>query len=417
MKELEKFIEEYRTFIVSDEWQKWMNENKDRIAYYSNLFKLENLDKLTDDIFIEIFKNSWAASFWKRKDYKAEQILKENGGIDKIKNAFKDLFYANNPLSQRYDEFRRQIKGLGASFITEIMAFEDPDKYCIWNLKPKKVLPLLKLDYLLPARVFRSQLTGEDYQKCIDALSKIREALKVIMENPNFINVDEFIFFIFLNRKKFGLEEEAEVFNEENINEPDETLAELKSYKEEKHVIVSDLDEDIDDSIPTVDKETRLHTKAQYLLVEIGNLLGYDTYVPPEDFNKKINGITLGEKVIMKDIPPFTNPRLIDKVKHIDVIWFREEFPEFCFEVEDSTDVTKGLLRLYQIRQLNAKLIIVGPKDRLRKFEKEINNDPFYFIKDKYRFISYEELENFFKTTVNFVNMKNKLFFDENSKS
>ena len=151
--------------------------------------------------------------------------------------------------------------------------------------------------------------------------------------------------------------------------------------------------------------------------MEIANLLGYDTYVPPEDFNKKINGITLGEKVIMKDIPPFTNPRLIDKVKHIDVIWFREEFPEFCFEVEDSTDVTKGLLRLYQIRQLNAKLIIVGPKDRLRKFEKEINNDPFYFIKDKYRFISYEELENFFKTTVNFVNMKNKLFFDENSKS
>jgi hypothetical protein len=186
MKELEKFVEEFKTFIISDEWQNYRNERKDRIAYFSNLFKLENLDKLTGDIFIEIFKNSWAASFWKRKDYKAEQILKENGGINKIKNAFKDLFYANKPLSQRYDEFRRQIKGLGDSFITEIMVFVDPDKYCIWNFKVKKVLTLLKLDYLLPARVFKYSLTGDDYQKCIDALSKIREYLKVINGKSKF---------------------------------------------------------------------------------------------------------------------------------------------------------------------------------------------------------------------------------------
>jgi len=407
MKELEWFIDKFKTGLQTETWKNWDIEIKNKITYFKSLFNLSNIKNLTEEDFIEIFKSSWAALFWTKKDWKAIQILKENMGIDNVRDALYDLLYLEKPLWQRYDQFRNRIKGLGDSFITEIMAFSNPDKYCLWNMKPKVVLPLLKLDYLFPPKVFKYQLTGKDYEKCIEGLSIIKEELKAVFENPNFVDVDHFIFFIFSNREQFGLNEEVDW----NTNDKTTRMYILQKgrleeeIENESHLVpkqASDL----------VNKENNSHTKAQNLLVEIGNLLGYDTYVPPEDLKKKFNGISLSEKVVMKEIPPFTNPRLIEKVKHIDVIWFKEEFPEFCFEVEDSTDVTKGLLRLYQIRQLNAKLIIVGPNERLRKFEKEIANDPFYYIKDKYRFISYEELETFYQTTIKFIEMRNRLFFD-----
>jgi len=151
------------------------------------------------------------------------------------------------------------------------------------------------------------------------------------------------------------------------------------------------------------------HTMAQKLLVELGNLLGYDTYVPPEDYNKKVNGKTLGELATLKEIPPFTYPKTLETVKHIDVMWFEEEFPKYCFEVEDSTDVIKGLLRLYRIRQLQIVSVIVGPESKRSKFLREIEKDPFHKLKDKYRFISYEELEELFQTAERFFELKKRL--------
>ena len=71
--------------------------------------------------------------------------------------------------------------------------------------------------------------------------------------------------------------------------------------------------------------------------------------------------------------------------------------------------VTKGLLRLYQVRQSDVIPIVVGPESKRRKFLVEIEKDPFYRIKGKYKFISYEELAQLLKTTKEFFNLKKRL--------
>lgn len=76
---------------------------------------------------------------------------------------------------------------------------------------------------------------------------------------------------------------------------------------------------------------------------------------------------------------------------------FREEFPAYCFEVEVTTGVTLGLLRLYQIRNFtNARFLVPAPASVVTKFEAEITKDPFHKIKDRYRFKSYDDLVSFF---------------------
>ena len=376
---LKRVIEEFKKFMETGEGKRWKDERIEREELYQKLLSPSHIDELTKEEFSLIIKSLWASNLWSNKDWLVQKILEENGGIENIRNALKELLYGSGNIKERYDSFTQKIKRIGPSMLTEILAFTDPQKYCIWNEKPKAVLPFLKMDKLLPPRVFKYQINGKEYKKCIEVLSKIRESLRMVLPRPDFIDVDFFLAFIFYKILPKAREEKIEI--------------EKGKIKPQKVTIST-------------------HESAQKALVELGNILGFDTYVPPEDRNKIVEGKRLGELTTLKELPQFTYPRLLDTVKHIDVIWFKEEFPIFCFEVEESTDVTKGLLRLYQIRQLNIQPIIVGPESRRSKFLTEIEKDPFYHIKKRYRFISYDELSRLLELAREFLELRNKLLGD-----
>ena len=96
-------------------------------------------------------------------------------------------------------------------------------------------------------------------------------------------------------------------------------------------------------------------------------------------------------------MPAFTYKRLLDTFKNVDVIWFKEGFPAYCFEVEHTTGVTSGLLRLFQISSFaSASFYIVAPSNTFTKFKTEVSKDPFYKIKERYNFRSYDELIEFY---------------------
>jgi len=148
------------------------------------------------------------------------------------------------------------------------------------------------------------------------------------------------------------------------------------------------------------------HEEAQIALLQTGNLLGFDTYTA--DRSKECRGIRLGDLAGLKEISPFTLERLLKTVREIDVIWFKEEFPRYCFEVEHTTGVRDGLLRLYQIRDLSTKFFIVAPQDVILKFKTEIQKDPFYRIKERYEFKTYEELFLLHNAVVKYDEQKNR---------
>ena len=118
----------------------------------------------------------------------------------------------------------------------------------------------------------------------------------------------------------------------------------------------------------------------------------------------------LREYAQLQEIPDFTGERDRNSAKEIDVIWFDEnENPKLCLEVEHTTDITKGLNRLYQLRQFNLEFVIVSSEDRRSKFNIEVSKAPHRSIKERYRFVSYEELTELYQLAVNFVNLKEKL--------
>lgn len=92
-----------------------------------------------------------------------------------------------------------------------------------------------------------------------------------------------------------------------------------------------------------IEKEGKF-TNAYYqgMIIEIGNIKEFKTYVPSQDKNKNFLNKTLEELVNLKDIPMFTYDHIIQKVQSIDIIWFNErEFPAYIYEIEHSTDFKK----------------------------------------------------------------------------
>ena len=148
------------------------------------------------------------------------------------------------------------------------------------------------------------------------------------------------------------------------------------------------------------------HSLVQGMLVELGNLLGYDSYSANQ--SPTYRDTTIGELATLEDLPDFTSNRILNTARQIDVIWLEDEFPICCFEVEHSTDVTKGLLRMHQLSRFQSQFFIVGPDTLKRKFETETSKSPFYQHRDRYFFRSYEEVEKLYQQTKRFVVLRDE---------
>jgi len=120
--------------------------------------------------------------------------------------------------------------------------------------------------------------------------------------------------------------------------------------------------------------EENEHLKIQVMLTEIGIDLGYNVYVAKNDRKKSLDGKSL-EFLTVSELPPLDLPYdVVKTISLIDVIWINKDTNEIecAFEIEKSTSIYSGILRLYDLatslgdRKYN--FFLVAPNSR----EKEI---------------------------------------------
>ena len=135
------------------------------------------------------------------------------------------------------------------------------------------------------------------------------------------------------------------------------------------------------------------HSYFQGIIVKIGNLRKYDTYVPPQDKNKKFLETKLSQLVTTEQIYDFAYPQILRKAKTIDAIWFNErKMPCAFYEVEHSTDMKNSLNKFYELQDFRAKFYIVAAKERKVQFDDIINQSIYLPIKDIVNFVNYDAL-------------------------
>lgn len=165
----------------------------------------------------------------------------------------------------------------------------------------------------------------------------------------------------------------------------------LRSHKEDVLKKFS-----IDERSTTKKKKDFSHSYYQGLLTEIGNLKGFETFIPHQDKNKKFLETPLKEISTLDNIYPFTYPEIIKKTKTIDVIWFNNrKFPTRFFEVEHTTDFYNSLLKFNELQDFHADFYIVASNDRKKLFNKKINAEAFKAIQNRVCFLDYSNLSEY----------------------
>jgi hypothetical protein len=151
----------------------------------------------------------------------------------------------------------------------------------------------------------------------------------------------------------------------------------------------------IQDTSKKENKEKFNHSYYQGLLLEIGNLKGYKTYIPSQDKNKLFLEKSLGSISTVDTIFEFSYPEIIGRAKTIDVIWFNErKLPYSFFEVEHSTDIQNSLLKFNDLQDFHSQFYIVSNIARKKEFNTKIGYGAFKDIKARVKFIDYDFVSN-----------------------
>lgn len=146
-------------------------------------------------------------------------------------------------------------------------------------------------------------------------------------------------------------------------------------------------------------EDTSLHTKLQRLLIELGKATGCLVWVAANDRARAISDSR--HEGHLAQLPSMgLNEEATQRISYIDVIWIRQNSPVCAFEVETTTSVYSGLLRMSDllavVPALKLDLFIVAPRERQEKVMGELARPTFskLGLSEYCRFIASEELED-----------------------
>jgi hypothetical protein len=148
------------------------------------------------------------------------------------------------------------------------------------------------------------------------------------------------------------------------------------------------------------------HTKIQALLLQLGKEMSYETWVAKNDRSKEFEGNLLGRFSGVREALPQQFDRVTHKtIELIDVLWLKGNTIIAAFEIESTTRVYSGLLRMADLiamqPNLNIPLYIVAPDRRREKVIEEINRLTFSRLEPSLneicRFLSFSSVEQLFK--------------------
>jgi len=144
--------------------------------------------------------------------------------------------------------------------------------------------------------------------------------------------------------------------------------------------------------------------RIQHILVQMGLGMRLSVWVGRDSRNKIVDGLDFA-KVCLDSLPQQFDPSTTRVIEYIDVLWLDGNAIVAAFEIEHTTSIYSGLLRMSDLvsmqPNINMPLYIVAADEKREKVKQEINRPTFRMLRrpmvDICRFISYDKLTAFFE--------------------
>jgi len=333
---LRKHIKNYLEILKTDP-EKHTEEYKERLDLvdFYQAFTGDKIVSMSEEDIFEYISKLWAMLIWGNKHYRVDKIIEENG-LDNFRNNLAKLVWGKQDIADRWDSFRKNIKGMGPAMISEILCKTQPDDFMLWNRRAYVGLNYLKVEKL-PR--YDYQLTGKVYKNLCDVSREIAVELKKHgASDTSLLSVDYFIW------------EELQV---------EDNLSKIYSKKVEKEISTQEISEDEIEFI---------HDDIRDKVRDIGQWLGFDAKIEQK--------VSEGSKV--------------------DTIWEATIGNMgrviYVFEVQTKGSIDSLILNL--LKSLNNSsvqgVVAVSDKSQLEKIQKHIFDVK--DLKDKLKFWEYGEI-------------------------
>jgi hypothetical protein len=140
------------------------------------------------------------------------------------------------------------------------------------------------------------------------------------------------------------------------------------SGKKEITVTVPDNGEESEVNDKPLKKEQRDSIKVQAQLSKIGEKLGFKIWLPKADRGRVLEIWKPNEDSLLEELPLVFDETTLKTIRNIDILWIKRRSIVRAFEVEDTTSIYSGILRMADLLSLqpmlDIKIHIVAPNSR-----------------------------------------------------
>lgn len=187
-------------------------------------------------------------------------------------------------------------------------------------------------------------------------------------------------------------------------------LAPVKAHWRGEHTVKL-VNKNVDVTVPTADpgeleeadKESiRESMHIQALIAQIGTSMGFKIWLPKADRGRVLKIWKAEPGELLDDLPLGYDSSTTKTIEQIDVLWLRKRSIVRAFEVEHTTSVYSGLLRMADLVALqpniNIKLHIVAPVEKRDKVLQEIRRPVFSLLEGRAlsemcTYLSYDQIK------------------------
>jgi predicted RNA-binding protein len=262
-----------------------------------------------------------------------------------------------------------------------------------FHVKPLAWLPKEKAIPIRDSRVWNRLSFTKDYDINYSYWTgKLRNSLNQLEESDG-----QFLEQFILTQSNNG-----EIFT---INETEyEKLVMHKVRRTDKVVSVSvpqdSNAEIVDDSTPSY-SDVRESIKMQALLASIGAQMGMKIWIPKNDRVSVLSEWKSDSQPVLETLPLNYDETTLKTIEQIDILWLKGRSIIRAFEVEHTTSIYSGILRMADLLALqpnmDIKLHIVAPDARREKVFQELRRPVFSLLEkgplsDSCTYLSYDSI-------------------------
>ena len=203
------------------------------------------------------------------------------------------------------------------------------------------------------------------------------------------------------NRRVFPLDAR----DRRNIDAGSRTV--VRTEKGELEVEVPERDDDREQQSCVAIADIRKSINEQAKIAHLGSVLGFNIWVPASDRGKVMLLVPEAfQDRFLTTLPLSFDTTTLKTIENIDVIWLQRRSIVHAFEIEHTTSIYSGLLRMADLLalqpRLDIQLHIVAPTERREQVRREILRPVFSVLEggamaERCSFLSYDSVSEIMK--------------------